>query len=808
MHNPMKILKRTLQVLLVLIILILITGLFFIRNISRRALPDYNADVSLTGLTADVEVFRDKFGVPHVYAESEHDLYTAVGYLLAQDRLWQMDLLRRVTLGRLSEIFGEDYVETDQLLRALRYTEKSRLLLQVMEPEVTDALLAFADGINQYLTTQTDKLPPEFAILGYKPEPWEPYHTLNLIGYMAWDLKAGWSELLLEKISKVTDSIHLVELMPDVSVYKSFVYPDLNMNRASSSVVSSLMEVKGKLENLGVEIFNGSNNWAVSGKKSVTGKPILANDMHLGLNIPGVWYQMHQVVKGKLNVTGVVLPGQPFVICGHNDKIAWGMTNTYVDNMDFYLEKINPDDSNQYLYLNEWKNFKIKRELIAIKGGDTARREIRFSHRGPVISGFKKIESETVTMHWVGDEFSNEIKTVYLLNRAGNWEEFKEALKTFRSISQNIVYADQEGNIGLFCAAGIPVRKRTEVFGILPGWTDEYNWKGMVPFEELPYSYNPLNGFVSSANNKTVDDSYPYHIGNWYALPYRIDRIRELLGEKEELSVDDFKRIQLDQKALMAIHFQPALIKALENAEGLSELQQQCMQLIDSWDGTMSKNSSEAAIFETFYIKLRENLFSDELGKELYQNLDNVQSIIRPAVYRILERNESAWADDITTEKKETLADIYVRSFQAAVDELQQKLGDEPAKWEWGNVHQITLMHPLSSVKILDRVFAFSRGPYKVGGSFHTVSPYTYPASDPLQVNHGSSHRHIYTFDNWDESMTIIPTGNSGIPASKNYCDQTNMYIEGVYHKDIFSREAVESDAIYHMNFKTGSEEK
>ena len=231
-------------------------------------------------------------------------------------------------------------------------------------------------------------------------------------------------------------------------------------------------------------------------------------------------------------------------------------------------------------------------------------------------------------------------------------------------------------------------------------------------------------------------------------------------------------------------------------------MQQQCVHLIDSWDGTMSKDSPEAAIFETFYIKLRKNLFSDELGEELFQDLDNVQSIVRPAVYRILERNESVWADDISTEETESLADIYVRSFQEAVDDLQRRFGDDPSEWEWGNLHQITLKHPLSSVRILDRVFSLNRGPYGVGGSFHTVSPYTYPASDPSQVNHGSSHRHIFTFDNWDESLTIIPTGNSGLPSGKNYCDQTDMYINGEYHKDLFSREAIESEAVFHMNFK------
>jgi penicillin amidase len=329
----------------------------------------------------------------------------------------------------------------------------------------------------------------------------------------------------------------------------------------------------------------------------------------------------------------------------------------------------------------------------------------------------------------------------------------------------------------------------------------------MVPFEELPYSYNPPDGFVSSANNRTVGDNYPYHIGSWYDVPYRIDRIRELLTAKEKLSADDFIHIQLDQKSKMASHIQPALLKALKKGDGLSELQQKCMNLIESWDGTMSKDSPEAAIFETFYIRLRKNLFSDELGTALFNDINNVSSIIRPAVYRILERDESVWADDVTTKEKESLADIYVRSFREAADELQRQFGEQPSEWEWGNLHQITLMHPLSSVKILDRVFSLNRGPYRVGGSFHTVLPYSYGPVDPSKVNHGASHRHIFTFDNWDKSLTVIPTGNSGIPASRHYCDQTEMYIVGDYHQDLFSREAVESNAVYHTYFRVAKEE-
>lgn len=793
----MKFIKLSLKILLIITVIFFV-ALFGIRIYFKRAIPSYKKDVQLEGLTSKVEIYRDEFGIPHVYAENEKDLYTAVGYLLAQDRLWQMDLLRRVTLGRLSEIFGKKYADTDVLLRSLRYSKKSEELLKKTDEKIFLSLEAFAGGVNQYINTHQNKLPVEFTLLGYKPEPWQPLHSLNLIGYMAWDLKSGWSEFVLEDIRKVVDSVYFAELIPDGNIYSSYVFPEYN---SDSKMRNNILSAAKNLENLGVDIFDGSNNWAVSGKKSVTGKPLLANDMHLGLNVPGIWYQMHQVVKGKLNVTGLLLPGQPLVICGHNDSIAWGMTNTYVDNVDFYMEKINPADSNQYLYLDEWKNFEVQNETIKTKEGDSIQRKIVFSHRGPVISEFKDIDDAVVTMHWIGDEPSNEMETIYLLNRAENWDKFKDAVKSFKSISQNIVYVDVNGNIGLYCSAGVPIRKRDILTGILPGWTDEYDWKGMIPFEELPFSYNPESGFVSSANNKTVDENYPYHISLWYSTPYRIDRIRELLSEKEKFSIDDFKNIQLDHKSKMVEMFLPLYITAIEKNKNLSALQEKCFNSLKSWDGILSKESYEATIFEYMYQQLLKEIFMDELGNTLFDEFKSVGNIGRIALYRMWKTGNSVWIDNIVTQKKETKDDIILESFKNTISALEKKYGPDTEKWKWGDVHQLTFSHPLSAVKMLNAVFKLNRGPFATGGSSHTVSPYSYPNNDFGVVNHGASHRHIYSVGNWDESLTVIPTGNSGIPLSRNYCDQSEMYINGEYHADIFSKEKVESEKKYYMVF-------
>ena len=797
----MKILKRILLALLMLVIVIALVAVIFVRNLSQRGVPDYTKDLPLQGLHGPVEVYRDSFSIPHVYARDKHDLYMATGYLLAEDRLWQMDMLRHVTEGRLSEIFGVKYVETDLLLRSLRFGLKSQRILASADTASLDAIRAFTEGVNQFIKANGHHLPPEFGILKYKPENWEPSQSLNMIGYMAWDLKAGWSEILLNDIRKTVDSLRYRQLLPDLMREQPAVYSELTGKSNPVAVVPDLLLHTDLLQELGADVLDGSNNWAVSGTKSATGMPLLANDMHLGLSIPGIWYQMHQVVNGEMNVTGLVLPGAPVIICGHNDSIAWGMTNTYVDNLDFYEEKINPADSGQYEFNGEWKDFEIQKVIIKISNGTQVERQLRFTHRGAVVSSFKNIPGKVISMHWVGDEMSNEFRSVLLLNQANNWNDFTEALKTFTSISQNIVYADKKGNIGLYCAAGVPVRKRDIAFGILPGQTDEYDWKGYVPFDQLPHLFNPAQGFVASANNRTTSADYPYHIGSWYSLPSRYERITEMLEDKKILSVDDFKTIQNDQHSRLAEKYMPVILRSLEAHTGWNDTEKKALALLKNWDYSMDKKSGAAAIFETLYLQLIKCTFADELGGQ-FIDFNGVTSISRNAMDQLMEIKDSPWFDDITTTgKKETLNDAIVCSFSAAVSDLGKQMGTDPLSWEWGKIHHLVLAHPLASVKILDRIFNLNRGPFPVGGSFHTVSPYSYDANEPFESNHGSSHRHIYDVANWDNSFTVIPTGNSGIPASRHYCDQTEMYLNGQYHHDYFSKELIVSHAKYKMKF-------
>ncbi len=794
---------KKLLIIIVVIGVVVIGGLIFLDHFKTRAVPDYNKDIKLSGLTADVTVIRDSFAIPHIYAENEHDLYLAVGYAMAQDRLWQMDLLRRVTQGRLSEIFGKDLVDADLLFRSLRFTEKSKKVIGASDPNIRSCIESFADGVNQYIQQAGKKLPPEFGLLGYQPEPWLPEHSLNLIGYMAWDLSTGWPcEVLLDQMRQKLGADLSRYMVPNMdSVHKTIIYPDFKPDKGTTELLTKFSKTASIVDELGLDVFRGSNNWAVSGKKSVTGKPLLANDMHLGLNIPGIWYQMHQVIPGKLNVTGVVLPGEPMVIAGHNDSIAWGFTNVMTDDADFYQETINPQNPDQYRLNGAWKDLLKVEEKIGIKDGDSMIYTNRFTHRGPIISAQKKVKDKVISMRWLGNEDSNEIQSVYLLNRASNWADFRNALRTFMAVNQNAVYADVNGNIGLQSTIGIPIREGNRIL-VYPGDTTRYDWKGFVPFDELPYTYNPECGFVASANCRTAPSDYPYYISDWYILPYRMDRIVEMLKEKEKLSATDFQRMQGDQKSKMAEKFTRYFLSHLSVKSGLSESEKSVYNLMEKWDYTLLKEHPEALIFEKWYYLTGVNLVKDQMDSLLLTQFTGQKIFFENFMENMLISPGDTWADDISTKGvTETFGDIIGRSFQQTVKELTLKFGNQPTAWKWGESHLFTLAHPLSKVKILDKVFRLSRGPYPVGGSFHTVGPYENQLNKNSEVNHGASERHIFDAGNWDQSLTVIPTGTSGIPASKHYCDQTELYVTNRYHADYVTKPKVEGAMMYRMKF-------
>jgi penicillin amidase len=796
----MKIIKTILISLLFLVVIALIGGLILISGIKKSALPSYKGDLNVTGLGSEVTVYRDIRGMPHIYAENEHDLYFAAGYVMAQERLWQMDLIRRATTGRLSEIFGKDYIQTDLFLRSLEMTAKSKLIISNEDPGVISAMQAYTDGVNAYIEAAGKKLPPEFKILSYRPDPWKLEDIANIIGYMGWDLASGnlTSDIFYYRLVKKFGIEKASQIIPDWKAVNSYVFPEFRISDTLLKKAQMFISSMDKLKPLGIVSFSGSNNWAVTGRKSETGKPILSNDMHLSFGSPGIWFQMHQVIPGKLNVTGVVVPGEPFVVAGHNERIAWGMTNLMVDDIDLFAEKINPGNEDQYFFNGEWRNMVVRDEIIKIKGGMQDTLKLRFTHRGPVISGFRDVNDATLTMRWAGYDYSDEIKAVCLLNRASDWKDFRDAIKSFRSVSQNFAYADVDGNIGLNTGGGIAIRKGSGT-SIRNGETDEFDWKGFVPFGQLPYSLNPEAGFVSSANNKTVSDDYPYYISAGFIMPYRINRIRQMLNEKEIFNINDFKRMITDQHSDYAALLTPFILKLNDRKSELSQSEKDGLALFSGWDYDMNADLVVPSIFEFFRISFIKNLLSDELG-ELYDQLFGTTK--EYYIYRILTTGPDEWVDDINTPVKETLDDIVLKSFKDCIASLTDERGPDISNWKWGDIHKIRIVHPLGTVKILDILFGFNSDSYRVGGSNHTVSPYSY--SSGFVVDDGASERHIFNTADWDKSLTIIPTGESGIPSSEFYLSQTRAYINKEFYNDAFSDSAVKAAAKYTLKLLPG----
>ena len=795
--RSMKTLKIILYSVLSLLIILVIAGFFIVKSISNGAKPVYNGELDLPGLEDEVKVIFDERGIPHIYAENESDLYTAVGYVMAQERLWQMDLIRRATTGRLSEIFGEDYVQTDLFLRSLRITKKSKMVLHNTTQQVLDCVDDFVLGVNYYIEN-AEKLPPEFRILGYKPELWTAENTANILGYMSWDM-AGVNltgDVFVYKLINQIGIDAAKKLIPYYEWTGDPVYPEFELDNETLETVENFVKSLDKVKELGISSFYGSNNWAVSGDRTETGKPLFSNDMHLGLSSPGIWIQMHQIVPKKLNVTGVVVPGQPFVVAGHNEDIAWGMTNLMVDDVDLYLEKTNEDKS-QYMLNGEWKDIKTVKEIIKVKKQDDREMEIKYTHRGPIISGFRDIEEADISMRWSGNDMSNEGEAVYLFNRASDWEEYKEALTNFNSLSQNFIYADVNGNIGLHAGGGVAIREGHGAF-IQPGDSSKYDWTGYVPHYLLPFSYNPENGLVSSANNKTVFPSeYPYYIGTYFSMPYRINRIREMMAEKEKFSIEDFKRMITDRHSDFAKKLTNLLLKNLHITNDMSDLESEVYDNLSVWDYDMSANSFIPTFFEYYRKNLADTLLKDDMG-HIYEEFHG--GTREYYLLMIIEGEHELYVDDLNTDKEENLDDMLVAAYHKTIDELKELYSPDTKDWIWGDKHQFIAMHPMSSVGIINSMFSLSKGPYRVGGSYHTVSPYSYGKN--FVIDHGASQRHVYNTADWDESYTVIPTGTSGVPSSEFYCSQTKTYCEDGFYKDHFTEKAVQEAAKYTLILK------
>ncbi len=796
----MRILKRVLLVLAVVVLLLLAVGAGGGYWFATKSLPQINGTLQVTGLRSKVEVVRDPVGIPHIYADNADDLFFAQGYVEAQDRLWEMEYNRRVGSGTLSDIFGATTIKQDRYLRTMGLARAAQADVAAMSEQYRHPLQMFANGVNAFIDTHQDNLPLEFTILGFKPAPWSPVDTVAWGKVMAYNLGGNYEVELLRagliaKFGKEKTQQLLPDypdagpfiISPEMKEYKSFNYRLPNDALPILPIGNpDLMEITQVEDSLGLHVPEvGSNNWVVDGSKSTTGKPILANDPHLGIQMPSIWYEngLHCVPKTDAcpyDVAGYTFPGVLGVVVGHNDRIAWGVTNVGPDVQDLYIEKINPQNPNQYEFQGQWQDMQVVDEPIKVKGVISETLHVQITRHGPIMTPVLSGVTQPLALQWTAlRERSALFQAVLQIDAADNWDEFRAALELWDTPSQNFVYADVDGNIGYQTPGKIPIRAQGDGTVPVPG-TGEYEWTGYIPFDELPSVYNPSTHFIATANNAVVPKTYTYLLGSTWAAPYREQRITDLLRAKDRLSVDDFKAIQGDVYSAPEVALQKQVLALAP--EGF--LQQRAMERVRTWDGRLTADNIGGTILEVTYQRLVQNLFADKMGRDLFGTYQGAGDYHRQVVLALLDRPNSDWWGSAGRDA------VLKQSYAQAVDWLGSQFGDAPGDWHWSRLHTATFGHPLGSVQPLNLLF--NAGPVGVPGGVFTVFATSFKGTSPYAASSVSSMRQIVDVGNWGSSLQMHTTGQSGQPLSKHYSDMVSAWRDVQYAPFYFDRAALD----------------
>ncbi|WP_075981694.1 penicillin acylase family protein [Bacillus massilinigeriensis] len=767
-----KVLLWTISILLI----IGLTAFIGINAYISRSLPITEGEIKLQGLEERVEVIRDEEGVPHINAATERDLFIAQGYVQAQDRLFQMDLSRRQASGRLSEVIGEATLENDKYFRTLGLRRAAELSYEQYKGQARDSLIWFAEGVNAYIDELKDngRWPIEFKLLGYKPEKWTPIDSLTIGKYMAFDLGGHWEDqafryYLMQNLSE--DKAY--DLFPSYPKDAPYIIGKENLD-LEKTLASAVVPHE----------FNGSNNWVVSGSKTQSGKPILADDPHLSLGSPSIWYQMH-LEAPSVNVSGVIFAGIPGIILGHNEHIAWGVTNTGPDVQDLYIEKRNPENKDEFLYNDKWEKARIIKEPIKVKDKKPIDYEVTVTRHGPVISEFAADSGKNtvLSLQWTALHPSKELEAVLNMNKATNWNEFEKALENFETPTQNFVFASNDGTIAYKANGKIPIRKKGDGLLPVPGWTDEYGWVGYIPFDELPKTVNPDEGFISTANNKVISDKYPYHISHNWAQPYRQMRIQEVLKAKNKLTIKDMQELQMDKMNLQAREFVPLFLKELNDNKDKRLVE--ALEQLKDWNFVDEEKSAAPFIFNTWMKKIPVVLFHKEIPEKMLDKFGGQKQAIDELIRRASEGNPGPWMVE-----NGGLKEVLEKSLSLALKEIESKQGKDVEDWEWGKYHQLYFAHPLSSVKPLN--YLFNRdGKIPVGGSSVTVQAAA--NKEDGTVNHGGSWRFVIDTRDMNSGYHIVGPGQAGHLKSKWYHNQIEDWATGNYHETSLKKKAGET---------------
>lgn len=826
--NP--ILRNVSGILILLVIVLVTVGLLF-NSLTKKSFYEESGIVKVKGISKKVNIYKSELGVSKIFADNENDMYFSLGYIHAQDRLWQMDLGRRVAEGKLSEIFGKDVLDYDILFRTIGINKIAEKQYEKLSSASKSILDAYCRGVNYFIENNSKELPLEFDILNYKPDTWKPEHSLMLIRLMGWELNFSWyADVMFGEIVKKFGMEKATDFFPDYPEDAPFIVKsESGKSRSDSVKLKTDVTTKNKIglnnENnsrslekfytsvyeLGKNYFDisvgykkyfgldgthtGSNSWVISGSRTESGKPFLANDPHLTLTVPSKWYEVclydHQK---KYSVSGFSIPGVPAIAIGHNESISWGLTNLMCDDTDFFILKKDSADRKKYIYKNEVLALDSSAESIKIK--DVADEYVfnTYSTRiGPVISYLEKTgfinnqkfrqdnPDELLTFRWTGFEYSDELETFYKINNASNWNDFQNALKTFAVPALNFVYADTAGNIGYHTAGFIPVRNKQANDNIADfPLAGDYNWTGFIPFNELPVSFNPKEGFIATANNKP-QKNYGYYISNLYEPPYRAERIEELIKSNSIVTEDEMKLMQRDVYSIQAKDFCKYLFEAFGDTLNLTNDIKIYLNLLKNWDYEFKVNSVPATLFAQFEIELYKRLYKDALGEELFDNYLYLKNIPVKNTAKLLKQSSSYFF-----ENEFAKVQLIRLSFYDAVAALISAHGQDINNWQWGDFHKVLMKHPLGIVPSLSSMLNI--GPFKIPGNGTTINNLEYGFSGALKTGNfdvylGPSMRMIIDMANPKSYLSIIPTGQSGQPLHRNYNDQARLWLNGDYKK-------------------------
>jgi penicillin amidase len=751
---------------LVLTVLIVAAGLVFYVLV-RRAWPEVDGRLAVPGLQAAVEIVRVEPGVPHIYVRNAHDLFFAQGYVHAQDRLWQMEFNRIVGQGRLASLFGEGALEIDRIMHVLGLVQAAERDWQVLSPATRASLTAYADGVNAYLKTHRGRLPIEFTLLGVEPRPWRPVDSLTWGKMMALNLSQNhpFEILRAHLIAKLGEPVARrlmapypatgpVIVPPGVHAYADFPAP--REPRGRLALLPGLSMISG------IGQAWGSNGWVVAGSRTASGRPLLANDTHLGLQLPSVWYQVG-LHGGGYDAAGFSFPGMPFIIIGHNPRIAWGITNLCADVQDLYVEKLDdPRHPRRYQFQGQWRDLVLRREEIAVKGKPPVVLQVAETLHGPIINdAISELKGSPPTaLRWPAFAGTHLVDSLAALNLATDWASFHRALAGWDTPSVNFVYADVDGHIAYQSTGRIPIRAAGHQGLVpVPGWDGRSEWRGFIPYEEMPKSVDPPAGFIVTANNKVVGDDYPYFIAYDMADPYRAQRITELLAAGRRFTPAGLRAIQAETAGLPVAALRPYLL-AVPPA---GEREKKALDEVRRWNLRYEPGSAGASVYEVWYWQLLAETLGDELGPEVLTEYRTIGLSQAPSVIDLMKRPDDPLFDDRRTPAVEHRDDIVRRSLTKAVAWLAKRYGDDPAGWTYGRIHSVTFVHaPLgqSGIAPLERLFNSATLPAR--GNAFTVDAATPDFTKPFAVVFGTSQRMIVDFSDLEASTWVNSTGQNG----------------------------------------------